>query len=257
MSTLTVTIVQADLHWHDPAANRAHFSAAIDAIGSETDLIILPEMFTTGFTMDAVTYAEPMDGTSMLWLMDAAAKSGASVCGSLIIQDEGQYFNRFVCMQADGNFVCYDKRHLFRLADEQHHYTAGSDIVIFDLDGWRVCPMVCYDLRFPVWSRNQNSYDLLIYVANWPSRRQHAWETLLQARAIENQVYVAGVNRTGSDGNNLPYVGGSAIVNYLGEEMAALEDRVGKATAVLDKASLEKFHEKFPFHADADSFELA
>ncbi len=256
MSALSVTIVQADLAWHDPTANRKHFSDAIDAIDAPTDLIILPEMFTTGFTMDAVSYAEPMDGDSMLWLMDAATRSGAAVCGSLIIQDDGNYFNRFVCMRPDGSFVQYDKRHLFRLADEQHHYTAGAEVVVFELNGWRICPMVCYDLRFPAWSRNRDCYDLLLYVANWPSRRHHAWETLLQARAIENLAYVAGVNRTGTDGNDLPYIGGSAIIDYLGQQMSILDDRVGVASASLDIELLQKFRDRFPFHADADAFSL-
>ena len=256
MSTLNVTIVQADLAWHKPAANRAQFDSFIDSLQTATNLIVLPEMFTTGFTMDAITFAEPMDGESMAWMHNAATRSGASVCGSLIVIDAGKYYNRFVCMRPDGNYFCYDKRHLFRLADEQQHYTAGSDLVVFELNGWRICPMVCYDLRFPVWSRNRLAYDLLIYVANWPSRRHHAWETLLQARAIENIAYVAGVNRCGMDGNELPYAGGSAIVDYLGAEMAGLGDQTGMASAELDLASLNKFRDRFPFHADADAFSL-
>lgn len=257
MSALNVKIVQADLAWHEPAANRKLFSDAIDSINTETDLIVLPEMFTTGFTMDAVTYAEPMDGDSMLWIMDAAARSDAAICGSLIIQEEDRYYNRFVCMRPDGNFDCYDKRHLFRLANEQQHYTAGTEAIVFELGDWRVCPMVCYDLRFPVWSRNVDNYDLLIYVANWPSARHHAWETLLQARAIENLAYVAGVNRTGRDGNGLPYVGGSAVVDYLGETLTDLGDQPGIATASLNRDALAAFREKFPFDVDADSFSLS
>ncbi|MBT8080097.1 MAG: amidohydrolase [Gammaproteobacteria bacterium] len=253
---MNVTIVQADLHWHDPAANRALFEAQIDALRQPTDLIVLPEMFATGFTMDAVTYAESMDGASMRWLATMAARSRSAICGSLIIKERDRYYNRFVYMQADGAFTCYDKRHLFRLADEQQHYTAGSDRVVFEHNGFRICPMVCYDLRFPVWSRSKGDYDLLIYVANWPSRRHHAWTTLLMARAIENQCYVVGVNRTGTDGNDLPYSGGSAIIDYLGHEIVTLQDRIACASADIDLAGLARFRERFPFHVDADSFEL-
>ena len=256
MSTLSVSIVQADLAWHAPDENRTKFTRAISELQDPGDLIVLPEMFTTGFTMDAISYAEAMDGPSMTWLADTAADAGASICGSLIVVQDDCYYNRFICMRPDGSFDQYDKRHLFRLADEQVHYTAGSEFRVFELGGFRVCPMVCYDLRFPVWSRNKGAYDLLVYVANWPSRRHHAWETLLRARAIENLSFVIGVNRTGTDGNDLPYAGGSAVIDYLGEELVSLGDRVGSATASLDLADLQKFRERFPFHADADDFEL-
>ncbi len=258
MQTLTVSIVQADLAWHDAKRNLAQFRAAIDSIEQKTDLVVLPEMFTTGFTMEAADHAETMQGAALEEMATWAKARDAAVCGSLIIEDEGRYFNRFVLVRPDGKVDCYDKRHRFRLAGEVEHYSAGSEQKIIEWRGWRLCPMVCYDLRFPVWSRNRPDldYDLLLYVANWPSRRHLAWQTLLRARAIENLSYVAGVNRTGTDGNNLPYSGGSAIIDYLGQDLADLGDRTGIATASLDKAALRTFREKFPFHVDADSFSI-
>lgn len=256
MPTLNVTIVQPELLWHDPAGNRARFSTVIDELQESTDLVVLPEMFTTGFSMHAPELAETMDGESVAWLRETAAARGASVCGSLIISDGGHYHNRFVCASPAGDLVCYDKRHLFRLADEQNHYAPGNEIVTFDVNGFRICPLVCYDLRFPVWSRNRDSYDLLLYVANWPSRRHLAWETLLRARAIENLCYVAGVNRTGVDGNDIPYSGGSAVIDYLGNDLANLGDREGTAAVDLSLEELASFRERFAFHKDADRFTI-
>lgn len=256
MSTLTVTIVQAELHWHDADANRRMFAARIAELDQATDLIVLPEMFTTGFTMDAESQAEPLDGPSMEWLRETANISDTAVCGSLIIEHAGNFYNRFVFVRPDGSSVTYDKRHLFRLADEHHHYSPGDTRVTFELKGWRICPMVCYDLRFPVWSRNQGQYDLLLYVANWPSRRHLAWHTLIRARAIENLAFVAAVNRSGTDGNDLPYLGGSAIIDYLGQDLVDLGEHEGVATAALDKETLLEFREKFPFYKDADQFTI-
>lgn len=254
MSTLNVAIVQADLHWHDPAANLQMFADSIHALQKPADLIVLPEMFSTGFTMDAERQAESMDGPSMTWLRDAASQHGIAICGSLIIRDGARYFNRFVVMRPNGEFECYDKRHLFRLADEHQHYSAGSEKIVFELEGWRICPMICYDLRFPVWSRNVEGYDLLLYVANWPSRRHLAWQTLIRARAIENQCYVAAVNRCGTDGNDLPYLGGSAVLDYLGQDMLDLGEEPGQGTVAIEKPGLVKFRDRFPFHRDADRF---
>lgn len=258
MQSLTVTIVQADLAWHDIKRNLELFSSTIDALDQKTDLIVLPEMFTTGFTMDAAAHAETMRGSAVIQMAKWAKGRNAAVCGSLIIDVKGQHFNRFVFVRPDGGVEHYDKRHRFRLAGEVEHYSAGNQQKIIEWRGWRLCPMVCYDLRFPVWSRNRPDldYDLLLYVANWPSRRHLAWQTLLRARAIENLSYVAGVNRSGTDGNNLPYSGGSAIVDYLGQDLADLGDREGLASVTLDKAALEKFREKFPFHIDADTFSI-
>ena len=255
MSTLSVSIVQADLHWHDPEANRRWFDDALDELHA-TDLVVLPEMFTTGFTMDARSQAEPMDGPSMAWLAKTADRLQSAVCGSLIIEDGGQFFNRFVLMRPDGTYDRYDKRHLFRLANEHEHYSPGTEQVVFDVNGFRVCPMVCYDLRFPVWSRNVDNYDLLLYVANWPAPRHLAWQTLIRARAIENQAYVAAVNRSGTDGNDLPYLGGSAVINYLGEALIDLGENAGSGTVVVDRAELEAHRARYAFQQDADRFSL-
>jgi predicted amidohydrolase len=256
MSTLSVTILQADLHWHDAAANREMFRRMIDEQIGRTDLIVLPEMFTTGFSMDAAALAEPMDGETIRWLSETASSVNASICGSLIIEENGNYYNRFICISPAGELTSYDKRHLFRLADEHDHYSAGTTFVTFSIGDWRICPMVCYDLRFPVWSRNKNCYDLLLYVANWPDRRHLAWQTLLRARAIENLSYLAGVNRIGVDGNQLPYAGGSAIINFLGQDVANLHDTNGAASATLDLDELRKFRARFPFDVDADDFSI-
>jgi predicted amidohydrolase len=232
------------------------FSDVLRGAGEKTDLFVLPEMMTTRFTMDAVSQAEPMDGPSMSWLRELAAACESAIGGSLVISENGKFLNRFVFMRPDGSYETYDKRHLFRLADEQKFYSAGSELLTVEWNGWRIRPMVCYDLRFPVWSRNTDNYDLLLYVANWPSRRHNAWETLLRARAIENLSYVVGVNRTGTDGNDLPYAGGSAVVDYLGTTLVDLGDRVATATATLEMEPLKTFRERFPFHVDADKFSL-
>lgn len=256
MPTLKVSIVQSDLHWHDARRNREMFSLAIQNIREQTDLIVLPEMFTTGFSMDAPGLAEPMDGDTVVWMKQIAATHGAAVCGSVIIVDGNTYFNRFICVMPDGSAATYDKRHLFRLADEHSHYAPGNILQTFEIKGFRIRPMICYDLRFPVWSRNRGDYDLLLYVANWPSRRHNAWATLLRARAIENLSYLAGVNRVGLDGNDLPYIGGSAIIDYLGNDLVDLGDQEGTGTATLDLATLRNFRDKFPFDKDADEFAL-
>ncbi|RLA27204.1 MAG: amidohydrolase [Gammaproteobacteria bacterium] len=256
MQALTVSIVQADLHWHDAQKSREYFANVLHALNDQTDLIVLPEMFTTGFTMDAKPYAESMDGVSVSWMKEMAAEKNTSVCGSLIIAENDKFYNRFICVDPNGQEASYDKRHLFRLADEQHHFSAGDEIISFEINGWRICPMVCYDLRFPVWSRNRNNYDLLLYVANWPSRRHYAWESLLRARAIENLSYVVGVNRTGVDGNDIPYTGGSAIIDYTGQELANLNDQTGVVSKTLDIDALEKFRNRFAFHEDADDFSI-
>jgi len=256
MPTLTITIVQTTLAWHDAAANRSAFEKIISALDEPTDLIILPEMFTTGFSMDASGLAEPPDGETVSWMQKMAQRTGAAICGSLIVGDHGEYFNRYVCADDNGVIASYDKRHLFRLADEQHHYSPGNDRVVFEFRGMRICPMVCYDLRFPVWSRNRDDYDLLIYVANWPSRRQVAWDTLLRARAIENLCWAAGVNRIGSDGNELPYDGGSAVIDFKGETIADLGARDGWETVALNTDDLRAFRDRFAFHLDADDFAL-
>lgn len=256
MSTLNVSIVQTELFWHDPERNLAAFHAILEQSKSATDLIILPEMFTTGFTMSARENAEHMDGRAVSWMAREAELAGAAVCGSLIIEEDGNYYNRFILMRPDGSLEHYDKRHRFRLAGENEHYSAGSRLVTVTLNGWRIRPLVCYDLRFPVWSRNRGDYDLLIYTANWPEPRHLAWETLIRARAIENLAYVAAVNRIGTDGNNIRYAGGSAVIDYLGNYLVEPSAKTGLWTATLDVAGLKEFRDRFPFHLDADRFSL-
>lgn len=255
--SLRVTLVQAELAWHDAPANRRHFEQLIQPLAGETDLIVLPEMFTTGFTM-ATEVAEPVNGPSVDWLRETAAQVNATITGSIVTQDHGRYFNRLIWMRPDGTHASYDKRHLFRMAREHEHYAAGNERLIVEVAGWRVCPLVCYDLRFPVWSRNQlatdKGYDVLVYVANWPERRRYAWQTLLRARAIENLSYCIGVNRVGKDAKGIDYVGDSAAIDFLGQPLTAPSETEFVATAVLDRAALENFRAKFPAHLDADAF---
>ncbi len=254
MSDLKVTLVQSALHWHDATANRDRFARQLSGFEGKTDLVILPEMFTTGFTMDAPRYAESMDGPSVAWMQRQAQSLGATVAGSVIIEEAGNFHNRLIWMSPEGNCHHYDKRHLFRMADEHHHYAAGDRRLVVELKGWRVCPLVCYDLRFPVWSRNRDDYDLLIYVANWPKRRSHHWRSLLVARAIENLCYVAAVNRVGVDGNEIEYSGDSAIVSPQGGHLASLAETETSVTVSLSHESLTRYRKRFPADLDADDF---
>lgn len=256
MQDLTVTVVQTTLDWHQPERNRARFEQLIDGIVEPTQVILLPEMFTTGFTMDAAAVAETMDGPSLRWMADLAARRQAVIAGSLIIEEDGRHYNRFVWMPPDGAPATYDKRHPFSLAEEHLVYTAGTERAIIDYEGWRVCPMVCYDLRFPVWSRSRNDYDLLVYVANWPSKRSNAWRTLVQARAIENACYAVGVNRIGVDGKNIPYDGDSSVVDYLGHTVVEPRNGEHVSSATLSIERLRDFRRKFPWHLDADDFTI-
>lgn len=253
---LTISLLQTPLAWHDPAANRAHFADLLQSLPAATDLAILPEMFTTGFTMDAEGLAEPMDGPTLQWMTALARKTGITLCGSVDVLDGGHYYNRCLWASPDGSHRHYDKRHLFRMAGEHEHYTAGTERLIVELNGWRICPLVCYDLRFPVWSRGINEYDLLVYVANWPAARRSAWTTLLPARAVENQCYVAGVNRVGRDGNGIDYAGDSAAYDFLGNALADSGDKAGAETVTLDHDALRRYREKFPAWRDADGFRL-
>jgi len=254
---LTITLLQTALAWHDAASNRAHFGELIRSIPEATDLVILPEMFTTGFTMDVREQAEEPSGPTVRWMAELARERGVTLCGSLIVEDDGRCYNRLVWMPPDGRHLHYDKRHLFRMAGEHEYFAAGNRREIFGLNGWRVCPMVCYDLRFPVWSRGANEFDLLLYVANWPAARRSAWQTLLPARAVENQCYVAGVNRTGTDGKNIAYAGDSGVYDYLGRSLADLGPANGHCTVTLGGAGLLRYREKFPAWQDADAFRLA
>ncbi|MCC6727420.1 MAG: amidohydrolase [Saprospiraceae bacterium] len=253
---LRITTVQSALEWEDVAANLAMFSLKLAPLAGQTDLVVLPEMFTTGFSMAAEKLAEPMNGRTMDWLADQAAKIGAVVTGSFIAEDGGHYFNRLVWMRPDGSFELYDKRHLFRLASEHETYTAGQAKLVTEWRGWKICPLICYDLRFPVWSRNVEAYDLSIYLANWPERRNHHWQQLLVARAIENQCYVVGVNRCGTDGADLSYSGDSAVVDYNGHRLLQVSNIENISTISLSLEMLRTFRQSLQFLADKDYFEI-
>lgn len=259
MNNFTITFLQAELHWHDPAANRAHLAGRLGSLAAPTDLIVLPEMFSTGFSMEAPALAEPMDGPTVDWLRTLAAHYDAVVTGSVIIEEAGCYYNRLLWVRPDGSLSYYDKRHLFTLAGEQHVYTAGGPRLVVEWRGWRVCPLVCYDLRFPVWSRNraQAPYDLLLYVANWPAPRRAAWTALLRARAIENVAYTLGVNRVGTDGLGHAYAGDSALIDMKGNYLVQTGDQETTMTRTLTRAPLTEFRAHFPVLNDADAFEIA
>ncbi|WP_028981354.1 amidohydrolase [Sporocytophaga myxococcoides] len=257
MQDLKITLVQTPLFWKNSGANLAMLEEKLWQMKEQSDLIILPEMFTTGFSMDAAELAEPMNLTAFKWMKQMAAQKKAVITGSVIIKEGDKFHNRLIWMEPDGSFDAYDKRHLFRMAGEDKVYTAGIKKLIKEIKGWKICPLVCYDLRFPVFSRNrQNEYDLLIYVANWPAARNVAWKTLLRARAIENISYVAGVNRIGTDGKDLEYSGDSAVIGPVGEYIEELNDREELKTITLSAEHLNAFRQKFPAHLDADSFEL-
>ncbi len=255
MQDLTISFIQEQLSWHDPSANRDRFSERIKTL-PVTDLILLPEMFTTGFTLEAASQAEKMDGETVSWMQQMAHESRAVVAGSVVIEQDGACYNRLVWMRPDGTYQYYDKRHLFRMAKEHHHYADGQQRLVVEVNGWKVCPLICYDLRFPVWSRNSEQFHLLLYLANWPAARSHHWRSLLPARAIENQCYVAGVNRVGSDGNGISYCGDSTVINPQGEVLAAANDGADCYTCTLSYSELEHYRERFPAHLDADHFSI-
>lgn len=263
MSPLRITICQQALEWEQRQVNLDRFRTLLTPLNGQTDLVILPEMFTTGFTMNTGAVAEPLHGTTYAWMRDMAQELDATVTGSFICSEPGieseQYFNRLLWVNADGSSHYYDKRHLFSFAGEHFHFSAGHERTIVELKGWRICPLICYDLRFPVWSRNQTNepYDLLIYVANWPEARATAWKDLLVARAHENQCYVAGVNRIGEDGKGISYSGDSRVIGPRGEILAYIgPHEAGLITVELDGASLLDFRQKFRVLDDADRFTL-
>jgi len=255
-NALNIAGIQSDLTWENPAANRSHFADKIDSLDKETDVVVLPEMFSTGFSMNPQPLAETMNGETIEWMKLMANKTKAVMAGSLIIQEADNYFNRFLWVQPDGNIHYYDKRHLFSLAGEHHEYTSGKSQAIIDYKGWKICLNVCYDLRFPVWSRNTTGYDLLIYVANWPKPRVAAWTTLLRARAIENQSYVVGVNRIGEDANANEYNGQSAMIDMEGNYLTQADNADVIIQTNLSKTDLKEFRDRLPFYKDADRFEL-
>ena len=261
MSTLTITLIQSTLHWENKQANLAMFEDKINNIPQHTEIVVLPEMFSTGFSMSPETLAETMEGETVNWMKRIASGKRIVLTGSVIIQDEDKFFNRLIWVLPNGQLGYYDKRHLFGFAKEDQHYHPGQKRLIASVKGWKINLLVCYDLRFPVWSRQSPNtdddnaeYDLLIYVANWPQRRNHAWKTLLQARAIENQSFVVGVNRVGDDGNAIYHSGDSMVVNAFGEVMYTKADEEDIFTITLEKKDLEETRTKLPFLKDADDF---
>jgi omega-amidase len=263
MQDLKITLIQADLHWEDIDANLAMFEEKIWRIGEQTDVIILPEMFSTGFSMEPKKLAEMMNMKTTKWMKMVADQTGALILGSFIANVHDRFYNRLLWMEPGGNFKTYDKRHLFRMAGEHLVYSQGESQLIGHWKGWRICPLVCYDLRFPVWSRNRwnatlkkPAYDLLVYVANWPQVRANAWDTLLRARAIENLSYVAGVNRVGIDGLGVEYNGNSEVISPKGDPIFSVEGIEAVKTIQLNANSLHAYRDKFPALLDADDFNL-
>jgi len=276
MSSLTITLIQPNLHWENKKANLEMLEQKINTIQEKTEVIILPEMFSTGFSMKPELFAEKMDGETIEWMKRIASSKKIILTGSVIIEDpsipitigthDNKYYNRLIWMLPDGEYGIYDKRHLFAFGDEHSHYSAGNKRLIASVKGWKINLQVCYDLRFPVWARQSSpspgeagegfEYDLLIYVANWPQRRNTAWKTLLQARAIENQCYVVGVNRVGDDGNKIYHSGDSMIIDPLGEILYHKAHEEDVFTCTLQKEKLDEVREKFPFRRDADPFQI-
>jgi len=261
MQDLRISLVQGATRWHDPVGNREYYAELIAPLHGISDVILLPETFTSGFSNDAIGQAETMDGPTVEWLRTQAHALNAVICGSVQLRVADHVFNRLLWVTPHGDVQHYDKRHLFRYANEHKRYAAGRERLIVECKGWRICPMVCYDLRFPVFSRNrfdgkQLDYDLLVYVANWPSPRAYAWKTLLRARAIENLSYVAGLNRVGEDGNGLHYSGDSAVIDFLGHPVSECTDAEVVVTTTLQAAELAAWRERFPAMRDGDRFTL-
>lgn len=254
--SLAVALIQTDLVWENVTANLATLEEKIAALPEAVNVIVLPEMFSTGFSMNASRLAEVMNVTTTRWMKLIAAQTQALVIGSFQVKEEGNYYNRLLCMRPDGTCDAYDKRHLFRMGAEQETFKPGTLRLIIDWKGWRICPLICYDLRFPVWSRQpaENPYDVLLYVANWPAARAYAWNTLLRARAIENLSYVVGVNRVGTDGNGIAHAGGSLAVDFLGEVLTDLGETECERIVHLIKEPQERHRAAFPALLDADSF---
>jgi omega-amidase len=255
---LIITLIQTNLHWEDKKANLQMLEEKINSIKDKTEVIVLPEMFSTGFSMKPKVLAETMEGETVQWMKRIAAEKKVILAGSLIIEENNHYYNRLIWMLPNGQKGIYDKRHRFAFAGEDEQYTAGTKRLIASVKGWKINLLVCYDLRFPVWTRQtpgaEPEYDILIYSANWPERRIIAWKTLLQARAIENQCYVLGVNRIGRDGNDIYYSGDSMVIDPLGEILYHKKTEEDIFTIGLDKANLQAVREKFPFWKDADHF---
>ncbi|MET6998906.1 amidohydrolase [Chitinophaga defluvii] len=263
MSDLKVTLIQSQLHWENIAANIGMFDEKINGISEHTEVVFLPEMFSTGFSMRPEKLAETMEGSAVQWMKQKAAEKKIIITGSLIIKENGQYLNRLVWMLPNGTMGTYDKRHLFGYAGEHEQYQAGDKRLIAQVKGWKICLNICYDLRFPVWARNSiaadtnaPAYDVLVYVANWPERRNTAWKALLQARAIENQCYVIGVNRVGNDGNDIYHSGETSLIDPMGEIIYQQSHNEDIFTYTLDRNRLEEVRKNIPFLKDADKFQI-
>ena len=253
---LNVALIQTNLVWEQPKVNREHIESFLKAVSKEADIVFLPEMFSSGFTMNPERVAESMLGTTVEWMKNWSIKLDAAVAGSLVIEEEGKFYNRFVWVNTDGSIHYYNKKHLFTLAGEHQVYQEGDLDGIIQFKGWNVCLRVCYDLRFPVWARNTKGYDLLVYVANWPAPRIHAWDTLLQARAIENMSYVVGVNRVGEDAKNNQYPGHSAVYDCLGATKGLAGKTEGITEITLNKKDQDIIRTQLNFLSDRDSFLL-
>lgn len=257
MQDLTVALIQTSIEWHNAVANREALENKVKGLSKNVDLVLLPEMFTTGFTMRVETNAEPVNGTTLDWMKNLAKDLSTTIAGSVIVEEEDKYFNRLYWVGADGSVEHYDKRHLFRMADEDKFFSDGKTSMVMEVNGWKIKPLICYDLRFPVWSRNQNlEYDLITYVANWPKARVNAWDALLRARAIENLSYAIGVNRVGKDGMDIEYNGHSACYDFKGEPLNTLSESEEIIYVTLSKSVLSKYREKFPAQLDADEFDI-
>ncbi len=253
MQDLTVTLIQTELFWEDIPANLAAFDKKIDGIAEKTDLIILPEMFTTGFSMNASKLAEPMNGPAVSWIHSKSEAKNVDITGSVIIEENGKYYNRLLWAQPDGTLLTYDKKHLFRMTGEHEVFTPGSRFLTVAIKGWKLRPFICYDMRFPIWTRNiDNQYDMAIYIANWPERRAPHWKILMPARAVENQCYVIGVNRVGEDGNGLAYSGDSSIIDPMGNVLFQQADTPCLHTTRLTYDLIREYRNNFAAWRDAD-----
>jgi omega-amidase len=253
---MKIAIIQAPLFWENPKENRIYFEGKINSISENKDLIVLPEMFTTGFTMRPELVADTMQGETVIWLQELAIAKKCAITGSVVIKENDNFYNRMLFVFPSGEIQFYDKKHLFTLAGEDKVYTSGKQKGIVNYLDWKICLQVCYDLRFPVFSRNSEDYDLIIYVASWPKIRINAWDTLLKARAIENMSYVIGVNRIGEDDNGYHYIGHSQVVDYLGEYVVEPTESEGVFTAELDKEKMISTRQKLGFLDDRDNFEI-
>lgn len=253
---MKIALIQSELVWENPSENLKLMQEKINSIASDVDLIVLPEMFTSGFTMNSKDVAETMQGDTILWLKATAKAKNCALTGSIVIEENGNYFNRLVFVFPDGTIQKYDKRHLFTLAGEDKIYTPGTEKRIVDYKGFKICPLICYDLRFPVFARNVENYDVLLYVANWPKPRINAWDILLKARAVENMSYVVGVNRTGLDGNQHEYTGHSQVVDFLGNYLLEPQEHEGVFIVELDKNTMLQTRAKFAFLNDKDDFQI-